>query len=247
MPRRRVLILGGTHEARHLAQMLGEAGFETITSLAGVTENPQLPPGAQRRGGFGGAKGLADYISRENIVAIADATHPFATKISENAALAAKETGIPCLRLERPAWKPEPGDRWTSVASVGEAAAAMPARARPLVTVGRKEIEAFLARADVVGFCRMIEPPVEAVPGNWTLLRQRGPFTVTGEQKLIRHHAITILVTKNAGGEDTAAKLVAARKAGLPVIMVERPRSGILPDCATALELALLLRKLLSP
>ena len=40
MPPKRILILGGTHEARDLAALLLEAGFEVVTSLAGVTENP---------------------------------------------------------------------------------------------------------------------------------------------------------------------------------------------------------------
>lgn len=239
--------MGGTHEARDLAVLLREAGFETITSLAGVTEDPILPAGEVRQGGFGGVQGLVSYLKAEGISAIADATHPFAVQITHHAAQAARESGIPCVRLERPPWVPQAGDIWISAARVADAVAAIPSGSRPLVTVGRKEAGLFFARHDVKGFARMIEAPRMTVPANWTLLQQRGPFRLEDEAVLIRRHDISILVTKNAGGQDTAAKLVAARLAGLTVIMIARPVDPSSPVRATAAELAALLTALLSP
>ncbi len=247
MRNRRILILGGTHEARDLAGVLLAAGFEVISSLAGVTEHPVLPEGTVRRGGFGGVEGLSDYLVAERIAAIADATHPFAAQMSGHAVQAARTAGIPCLRLERPPWVSGAGDRWICVSSVAEAVASVPARTRPMVTAGRKEIGLFLARADVAGLARMIELPDFGVPGNWTVLLQRGPFTLAGETALMTQYAISHLVTKNAGGDDTSAKLAAARGLGLPVIMIARPAKPPVPSFARACELAAHLGELLSP
>ena len=148
MPPKRILILGGTHEARDLAALLLEAGFEVVTSLAGVTENPAMPAGDVRRGGFGGAVGLARYLQSENIAALADATHPFAAQISHHADQAARDAGVPCFSLVRSAWEAQPGDRWSMASSSYDAARMMPPRSRPLVTVGKKDIGVFFARTD---------------------------------------------------------------------------------------------------
>lgn len=55
------------------------------------------------------------------------------------------------------------------------------------------------------------------------MLLARGPFTVADETTLLREYLIDVLVTKNSGGEATAAKLTAARQLGLPVVVVRRP------------------------
>lgn len=247
MPRDRILILGGTRDARELANLLVANGYSVITSLAGVTQNPELPLGEVRRGGFGGAEGLLAYLRSEGVVAVADATHPFALRMSVNADAACREAKLPLLRLERAAWRATLDDRWLPVGSVAEAAALLPEHARAFVTIGRNEIRTFLSREDVSGLARMIEPPEISLPPRWTLLLDRPPFTVAHERLLMTDHAITWLVTKNAGGSATEAKLVAARKLRIPVIMVERPVKPPAQSFATASELASSVRRLLSP
>lgn len=242
----RILILGGTGEARDLAEVLAAEGFETIVSLAGITRSPILPKGPVRSGGFGGAGGLVRYIRDNGVAAVADATHPFAVQMSRNASEAAGQCGIPILRLERPAWRPGAGDHWQMVNSVAEAAAALPAGCRPLVTVGRKEIAPFFARGDVSGVARTIED-AGAVPPNWQVLQARPPFTVEEEVALMTSHSITHLVSKNSGDDDTAAKLVAAREKKIPVIMVARPSKPAAPMIMEPAAAPALLRRLLSP
>lgn len=243
----RILILGGTRDARDLAAALIAAGFDTVTSLAGVTQEPILPQGRVRIGGFGGADGLKAYLVGEGIDAMADATHPFAAAMSRHAAEAANALSLPLLRLERPAWAPQAGDLWTIVPSTDEAVAALPHNARALVTIGRKEIGAFFARDDIGGIARMIELPPEHPPPRWMLLRERPPFTPEAEKALITHHAITHLVTKNAGGDDTSAKLKAARETKIPVIMIARPAKPVITCVPTAEAAIPAFRRLLSP
>lgn len=247
MPPRSILILGGTRAARELAGLLLADGFSPVTSLAGATSQPLMPPGKVRIGGFGGAEGLASYVKAEGIAAIVDATHPFAAVISANAIAAAKACGVPLLRLERPEWQAEPGDAWIVVPSISAAVDALPSGARVLATIGRKEVASLFARNDIGGVARMIEAPPDSVPQNWTVLRERPPFTEESERHLITHHAITHLVTKSAGGEDTAAKLAAARALHIPVVMIARPAKPPAPACPDGPAVARELRRLLLP
>ncbi len=237
MQRERILILGGTRDARELAAALIAKGCNVITSLAGVTAKPLLPAGEVRTGGFGGSDGLAGFLRQDRISAVVDASHPFAAQMSRQAVQAAAETGVPILRLERPPWKPEAGDSWTAALSASEAAALLSPGSRALVTIGRKEISMFLTRTDVSGLARMIEPYAGPVPPAWTIILERPPFTLEHECELITQHHISHLVTKNAGGADTSAKLGAARALGLPVIMIERPPKPAVPTYANVGEL----------
>lgn len=246
MPSERVLVLGGTSEGLDVAKALADAGFHTVTSLAGVTASPHLPAGEVRRGGFGGEEGLAGYAQAENLCAIIDATHPYAVQISRHAHGAAQKAKLPYLRLERAQWRAEPADRWIEVASVSGAVAALPRSARPFVTIGRKEVAPFFSRSDLQGVVRMIEAPGVAIPGGWTLIQARPPFSLDDEVRLLEHHGITHLVSKNSGGELTRAKIIAARERKIPVVMVVRPDKPA-PSYSSAHALISALRQLLSP
>jgi precorrin-6A/cobalt-precorrin-6A reductase len=219
----RVLILGGTGEARELAAGLLAAGTDVLSSLAGRTRQPRLPAGQVRTGGFGGPDGLAAFLREQAITHLVDATHPFAGVITANAALAAARAGVPRLVLRQPAWEADPS--WETVAGVGEAAAAV--RAWPgeavFLTTGRRELGAFAADDAHRFLVRAVDPPEGPVPPRMTLVLGRGPYTVAGESALLREHRIGLLVTKNSGGSMTSAKLAAARDLGVRVVMVRRP------------------------
>ena len=247
MPSDRILILGGTRDARELAAVLVGEGYTPITSLAGVTEHPLKPAGDIRVGGFGGPPGLKSYLQNNGIALVIDATHPFAARMSANADEACRSSAVPLLRLERPAWRAGPGDDWAMFATVCEAARALPAGARVLLTTGRKDLQPFFERSDITGIARMIEAPALDVTPGWCVLRERPPFTVAGEAALLRDHGITHLVTKNAGGDATEAKLTAARDAGIPVLMIARPAKPDVPSFATISNLMTVLKRLLSP
>lgn len=225
---RRILILGGTGEARAFVETaLARHGpaIDPITALAGRTRTPAALPGRVRIGGFGGAAGLADYLRAEAIDLLIDATHPFARRMPHHAAEAAAETGTPRLRLERAPWRAGPGDRWHPVGSVEEAAERLPDHGRrALVTVGAQEAARFAAIAGACVHLRAIDaaglPPERA---DLRHILARGPFDPAAERALLARHRIDLLVTKNSGGAATVAKLEAARAASIPVLMVERP------------------------
>ncbi|PNE36564.1 cobalt-precorrin-6A reductase [Streptomyces noursei] len=222
---RHVLILGGTTEARRLAAALeAEPGVRVTTSLAGRVAAPRLPAGEVRIGGFGGPEGLARWLRAHAVDALIDATHPFAGTISFNAARAAATAHVPLLALRRPGWGAQPGDVWHPVPSLAEAAAALPALGgRVFLTTGRMGLAHFAHLTDLWFLVRSVDAPEPPHPPQMTTVLDRGPFTLDGERELLRRHRIDVLVTKDSGAAATAPKLAAAREAGVPVVVVQRP------------------------
>ncbi|MET8474214.1 cobalt-precorrin-6A reductase [Streptomyces sp. NPDC006422] len=217
-----VLILGGTTEARRLADAL-HPRVRVTSSLAGRVAAPRLPAGEVRIGGFGGADGMAEWIREHAVGAVIDATHPFAETISFNAARAAATAHVPLLALRRPGWVPGEGDDWREVGSLVEAAEAVRGAGRVFLTTGRMGLAAFAHVDDAHFLVRSVDAPEPPFPPRMEVLLDRGPFTLDGERAVLVDHAIDVLVTKDSGGAATAPKLAAAREAGIPVVVVRRP------------------------
>lgn len=218
-----VLILGGTGEARALAAGLDGAGVPVVSSLAGRVRDPARPAGEVRVGGFGGPAGLAGYLHAHRIRAVVDATHPFATGISASAATACRAAGVPLLRLARPGWADHPlAAGWTWVDSYPAAAAPL-SRRRVFLTTGRTTLDNFRHLAASFVLVRLVDPPATPLPASWSVITSRGPYTVAGEVALLREHRIQVLVTKDSGGALTEAKLLAADRLGVSVVVVRRP------------------------
>jgi precorrin-6A/cobalt-precorrin-6A reductase len=236
-PPRRILILGGTAEAAALAARLHAADIPAVTSLAGRVDAPRLPPGEVRTGGFGGAEGLARWLDENRCAAVVDATHPFATRMAAGAATACADAGLPLLRLERPGWTEQAGDRWQWVPDVVTAARAVPgAGRRVLLALGSRQVAAFAHIQDVWFVIRAITAPQPPLPPHHVLCLDRGPFTLASERELLRRHAIDALVTRDSGGEATAAKLTAARELSLPAILIRRPPRPAVPAVTTVAD-----------
>lgn len=240
----KILILGGTGDARDLAARLVELGHTVTTSLAGRTSSPLLPKGEIRVGKFGGIPGLVGYLQVRRFDRLVDATHPYAGLISVNAVAAAARTGVPLIRFMRPAWLKPAGAEWIEVADARAAASALPAGATALITTGHEGLEAFFDRNDCTLVVRLIEPPEAPMPRHARLIRSRPPYSIAGERALFEREGITHLVSKNSGGAQTAAKIEVAAMLGVPVIMIARPiygpaiEAGSLDDAIAALQLS---------
>jgi precorrin-6A/cobalt-precorrin-6A reductase len=254
----KLLILGGTREAYELAELLvsefSSEQLSVITSLAGVTGNPKLPAGEVRIGGFsetydaGGKFGLRKYLLQEKISLLVNATHPYAIQISENSLAAATELGLPYLRLTRPPWEKHSGDQWIEVTDMGAAADYLNSEflnsnsgiSKNIVflTTGNRGLELFQQCRECHFVVRTVDVPENVVSENGTpaspdaiFIQARGPFTLENELALFRQHGITLLVTKNSGGDSTYTKIEAASKLEIPVLMVDRPEENLSNAC----------------
>lgn len=240
----KILILGGTAEARQLANRLVAMGHDVITSLAGRTQDPILPEGGLRMGPFGGIAGLCAYLRAAGIERLVDATHPYAGLISINAVAAAQATGIALVRYMRRPWEQRPGQTWLLAESARQAADMLPTGATVLLTTGHADLETYLERDDCRMLVRVIEAPAKPLPDHAELIQTRPPYRLDDEMALLRRHGVTHLISKNSGGGQTEAKLEAAQRSNVQVIMLARPIYGpareveSVEDAIAALDMA---------
>lgn len=230
----RLLILGGTTEASVLARALAaRIDVDPLLSLAGRTDAPATPPIPHRIGGFGGADGLAAFLREQAIDAVVDATHPFAARISANAVAACRTDGVPLAVFTRPAWTRVPGDTWISMPNLSSAVEVLksqPTR-RVFLTTGRLDLARFRDAPQHQYLVRSIDPPAAVdMPPEATVILARPPFSIADEIALMRSSNVDLLVSKNSGGQASAAKLAAARELAVPVLMVERPAPSGAPE-----------------
>lgn len=228
----RLLILGGTSEARALATRVAQLPHvDPVLSLAGRTRHPKTQAVSTRIGGFGGIEGLSFYLRTQGIERVIDATHPFAAQISRHAAAACTRLGLPLLILTREPWQKEAGDRWSEVADLDEAVNVLGrAPQRVFLTIGRMGLTAFARAPQHFYLVRTIDPPQDlAGLPNHQLILARAPFEPGDEERLMRDASIDVLVTKNSGGAATYAKMIAARHRGLPAIVVAPPARPHVP------------------
>jgi precorrin-6A/cobalt-precorrin-6A reductase len=231
----RILILGGTTEARMLGERLAKRGGLDITlSLAGRTASPVPHAVPVRVGGFGGAAGLADYLVEERVEALIDATHPYATVISENAIAAVRQTGVPFMTLRRAPWTKIAGDRWIEVNDTGAAVRAIGTEPRGVfVALGRNELKPFAGAPQHRYLVRSVDPVDPPLPlPHVRYVNARGPFSETDDRTLMTAHGIDVVIAKNSGGNAAYGKIAAARALGIDVILLRRP---LAPD-ASAVE-----------
>jgi len=250
MGKPRILILGGTSEARLLAEALAARGdCDILLSLAGRTERPAVQPVPVRIGGFGGAAALADFLKAGGYCLVIDATHPFAERISANAAFAAETTGIAAIALRRPEWQRQPGDRWRVEESIPATIAALgPSPRRVFLATGRQgahHAEAAPQHTYLIRSVDPVEPPLALAKVGYIL--DRGPFTLEGECALLKQHHIDAIVAKNSGGAATYAKIEAARMLGIEVMMVARAPAPAVKTVDTVEAALAAIDHLLSP
>ena len=220
-----LLILGGTLEANALAHAVAKTGMMATLSYAGRVARVKAQPIPRRVGGFGGVCGLVRYLKDYKITHVIDATHPFAAQMSENAVAACQQTATGLLALTRPPWQRDAGDRWQHVGDIAAAVTALSGpKKRVMLAIGRLHLAQFGRCPQHDYLLRLVDAPDVPPPlPHHHVVISRGPFTVAEDIALLQSHDIELVVAKNAGGSGAQAKILAARRLNLPVLMIDRP------------------------
>ncbi len=224
----KLLLLGGTGEARALAAELHDRGHTVTYSVAGLTARPDNLPCDIISGGFSGAgrsgiDGLADAIRHRGIDLLLDVTHPYATRISAHAISAAERCAVPCWQLHRPGWSEQIKGPHSSFAELYDLLPRLTHACRPFFTIGHSVLQHSGARPEHQHW--VIRTAIDAPgPNGATVIVARGPFTQAGERETMQRLRIDALITKDSGGSSVVAKLAAAHELGIPVYIQRRPQ-----------------------
>ncbi len=232
----KICIFAGTTEGRLLAERLGNQPIEVLVCVAtdygetllAPTEN--LKVSAKRLS----EQEMEELFRKEQFSCVVDATHPYATEVTENILAACTSCGIKYLRLLRGASQEE-GD--AVVVSDTKSAAEFLASTdgNILLTTGSKELSVFAPLASRIyarvlpmesSFISCKEAGIE--PSH--ILAMQGPFSVDMNLALLKSCAAAYLVTKEGGRSGGfAEKMEAAKQYGATMVIIGRPeqKSGM--------------------
>lgn len=224
----RLLIFGGTTEGRVLARELLAMGARVTVSVA-------TPLGAEELEDISGLElwvGRKDEGELEKAVGdfdlCIDATHPYAVLATANIRSACEKAGIPLRRLLRPESRAEGVISVDSCAQAAEFLAGQ--EGNVLLTTGAKELPAFGSLPKERLFVRVL-PCHESLNAcealgipHRNILALQGPFGQKLNEAILEQYRVSWLVTKDGGAAGGfPEKLAAARKLGVPVVLVRRP------------------------
>ncbi len=230
-----ILVLAGTLDGREIAAGLTAAGYEVVASV--VSDYGRVlaeQSGVKAQAAAMTDRELEQFIRKEGVCLIIDATHPYAVNVSQNAAKAAQWAQIPCIRYERPGSELPDYHKLIMAQDMQEAARlAVRAGDTVFLTTGSHTLPVF--RAAAAGMkCRLIArvlPQPEVIsaclaagfsPGD--IVAAQGPFSQDLNMALFREFRADVMVTKNSGTVGgTDSKIAAAMALGMTVVVVRRP------------------------
>jgi precorrin-6A/cobalt-precorrin-6A reductase len=233
---RRIWLIGGTQESGEIAQILSVTNFfctVTVTTPTAKTLYPQHPNLRVLVRSLNSSQ-VSQFCTQENIVAIVDASHPYALEVSQIAIACSTDFNIPYLRYERPSL-----DHISVAKNIlyldgfnhlleGDYLL----NKRVLLTVGYQVLPRFQCWQNrSILFARVL-PVINslqvALNSGFTperIIALRPPISAELEQALWQQWQISLVVTKasgKAGGEDI--KHLVANKLGIPLIIISRPQ-----------------------
>jgi len=232
---KRVIVFAGTTEGRRIVQYLGNTGIDVLACVATdfgrqlIDETDHIKVSSERLGDEG-----MRNILKEGCSCVIDATHPYATRITEKIKAACKETDTEYLRLLRS--KSKEHDGIITVPNVTSAVEYLNGtQGNILVTTGSKELEKYTQIKDYKDriFARVLSMPTASQScaeigfQGKNLFCMQGPFCEELNYGLLKQTDAKYLVTKDSGEpggfED---KIRAAQRAGAQIVLVSRPEES---------------------
>jgi len=228
----KILLFGGTTEGREIAASGLPVVYSVTTDYgAELADSINVEPVVGRMD----ADVITAFLKSRPIAGVIDATHPYASEVSQNARAACERTGIPYVRVVRDTVKPDNKDI-IEVASCKKAAEILNepslSEAGVLLTVGSKELACFTSVKNYRKrlFARVLpksEMLLECEKLGFDaghIIAMKGPFTKAMNAAILEMTNARVLVTKDggkAGGFEE--KLAAAKELGVDVLSIRRP------------------------
>ncbi|MBC1344334.1 precorrin-6A reductase [Listeria welshimeri] len=247
-----IFVLGGTSDSLLISDWLTETKQPFILSVA--TDYGETLAKQHAENVFCGGLSKEEMCTKwhsENVQLVIDATHPFATIVSETAMEACKETEIPYIRFER---KSEQTDNTYLVADIEEACkVATELGQRIFLTTGSKNLPEFVAGLRNLHIIARILPVSDVIRSAEELglvadqiIGMKGPFTKEANRTQLEMTGADVLITKESGKQGGfQEKLTAAAELEIPVIVIRRKQLNYpieinhlteLPEILTQLE-----------
>lgn len=243
----KICVFAGTTEGREIVEFLSFQQVEVTACVATEYGEMLLPKAgnlhisAQRLT----EAEMETLFCRERFDLVIDATHPYASAVTENIAAACNAAGTAYHRLLRTDTDvPENG---IFVESAVQAAAYLDkVEGNILLTTGSKELQEF---SSIHEFAQRVYARVLPMEESLRLCREaglkpghiiamQGPFTVDMNVAMLKSVGASYLVTKassNAGG--FGEKIAAAEAAGVVPVIIGRPPQREGTDMAATMEL----------
>ena len=239
----KLCVFAGTTEGRELVEFLSGQNLSVMACVATEYGQTLLSPrenltiSARRLTG----EEMEALFSREKYDMVIDATHPYASVVTENIASACEKAGVRYQRLLRSSCKA--GEDAVFVPDIPAVVDYLNGTVGTvLLTTGSKELAKYAGLTD---FAERVYARVLPMEDSLRLcqsaglkpahiLAMQGPFSVEMNVAMLRSVGAKYLVTKDsgaAGGFDE--KITAAREAGATLIVIGRPpqREGLtLPE-----------------
>ena len=226
-----ILIFAGTTEGRTLSEALADAGIAHTLCVAteyGEIVLKEHPLVSVHRGRMD-QEGIRHFLEKGDFLAVVDATHPYATVVTQNIKAAMKDLSIPYLRLKR---EREEG-RIEGVRYFEDhetcAEALCQTTGNILLTTGSKDLFRYCAHEKLKErlYVRVL-PGIESIQicmeqgiAGKQILALQGPFTEQMNEAMLRQYDIQCLVTKQSGRTGGfLEKLKAAERTNIPVYVV---------------------------
>ena len=228
-----ICVFAGTSEGRRLLEFLAGQAVRALACVATDYGEALVPHAANIEVSTGRLDGdaMRALFAERRFDLVIDATHPFATVVSENIARACKEIGTEYLRLNR-GDSASDGDAVIvdSIQAAAEFLASHPGNA--LLATGSKELEPYTAVPDwqarfwprVLPMASSLEACATAGFAPAHIIAMQGPFSVDMNVATLKAIRAQWLVTKASGDSGGYAdKLEAARLAGAKCVVIGKP------------------------
>ncbi|MGN0482030.1 MAG: precorrin-6A reductase [Lachnospiraceae bacterium] len=233
----RCLIFSGTTEGRELAERLCRAGVQCTVSVATAYGEQVMQPqeGLTVHRGRLNQQEMQQFIWQGAYDAVVDATHPYATVVSEQIRYCMSGSRIPFFRLKRNCTV-NYNREWAQMtffdSHVACAAELEKSSGNILLTTGSKELRVYAAQEKLRErlFVRVL-PSEESIATcrenglqGRQILAMQGPFSTELNLALMRHFQIQVLVTKESGKTGGfLEKQAAAEELGIPMFVIGQP------------------------